>query len=183
VITITVTEVGYLAAEDSRPAGLAGIRRSAGRRCDPYEQRKLWLLNGSHSLLAYAGSIRGHGTIDEAIADPECRSWVEEFWAEAGQHLILGSDAAAAYTSALLERFGNRRVRHQLSQIAPDGSRKLPIRIFPTLRACRGSDAYRLRDRQRGLGIASSGTLRTSEGRRSGCRANCSRRPRPYVCS
>src|SRR5215204_2099169 len=43
--------------------------------------------------------------------------------------------AAAAYTSALLERFGNRRVRHQLSQIAPDGSRKLPIRIFPTLRA------------------------------------------------
>ena len=26
----------------------------------PYEHRKLWLLNGAHSLLAYAGSIRGH---------------------------------------------------------------------------------------------------------------------------
>src|SRR4029453_2152689 len=26
----------------------------------PFEQRKLWLLNASHSLLAYAGSIRGH---------------------------------------------------------------------------------------------------------------------------
>ena len=25
----------------------------------PYEHRKLWLLNGAHSLLAYAGSIRG----------------------------------------------------------------------------------------------------------------------------
>ena len=25
----------------------------------PFEQRKLWLLNGGHSLLAYAGSIRG----------------------------------------------------------------------------------------------------------------------------
>jgi fructuronate reductase len=26
---------------------------------EPFEQRKLWLLNGSHSMLAYAGSIRG----------------------------------------------------------------------------------------------------------------------------
>ena len=29
----------------------------------PYENRKLWLLNGAHSLLAYAGSIRGHATV------------------------------------------------------------------------------------------------------------------------
>jgi fructuronate reductase len=40
----------------------------------PYEQHKLWLLNASHSLLASAGSIRGHATIDGAIADPQCRS-------------------------------------------------------------------------------------------------------------
>lgn len=31
----------------------------------PYETRKLWLLNGAHSLLAYAGSIRGHETVSE----------------------------------------------------------------------------------------------------------------------
>ena len=55
----------------------------------PYEQRKLWLLNASHSLLAYAGSIRGHVTIDEAIADPQCRSWVEALWDEASRHLTL----------------------------------------------------------------------------------------------
>ena len=44
---------------------------------EPFERRKLSLLNGSHSMLAYAGSIRGYQTIDEAIADPACRSWVE----------------------------------------------------------------------------------------------------------
>ena len=27
---------------------------------EPYENRKLWLLNGAHSLLAYAGQLRGH---------------------------------------------------------------------------------------------------------------------------
>ncbi|HEX8133145.1 MAG TPA: mannitol dehydrogenase family protein, partial [Actinomycetes bacterium] len=29
----------------------------------PFEERKLWLLNGGHSLLAYAGSARGHETV------------------------------------------------------------------------------------------------------------------------
>ena len=37
----------------------------------PFEQRKLWLLNGAHSLLAYAGSIRGHETVAEAVADDD----------------------------------------------------------------------------------------------------------------
>ncbi len=101
----------------------------------PYEQRKLWLLNGSHSLLAYAASIRGHSTIDEAIGDPVCRGWVDAFWDEASRHLLLGPEAAAEYRAALLDRFGNPRVRHQLAQIAPDGSIKLPVRIIPTLRA------------------------------------------------
>ena len=106
----------------------------------PYEQRKLWLLNGSHSLLAYAGSIRGHSTIDEAIGDSQCRAWVEEFWDEASRHLILPADAAADYRTALLDRFGNPRVRHQLAQIAPDGSIKLPVRIIPALGLERGED-------------------------------------------
>ena len=35
----------------------------------PFEDRKLWLLNGGHSLLAYAGSARGHETVAEAVAD------------------------------------------------------------------------------------------------------------------
>ena len=39
----------------------------------PFEERKLWLLNGAHSLLAYAGSARGHQTIAEAVTDPVCR--------------------------------------------------------------------------------------------------------------
>lgn len=28
----------------------------------PFEERKIWLLNGAHSLLAYAGSIISHAT-------------------------------------------------------------------------------------------------------------------------
>ena len=101
----------------------------------PYEQRKLTLLNGSHSLLAYAGSIRGHESIDQAIADDTCRGWVEEFWDEAVRHLSLRGEQITAYRAALLERYSNPRIRHRLSQIAPDGSTKIRVRILPTARA------------------------------------------------
>lgn len=105
----------------------------------PFEHRKLWLLNGAHSLLAYAGSIRGHDTVAEAVADDTCRSWVQEWWAEASPHLDQPPDDVAAYRQALLERFGNTRIRHLLTQIAADGSQKLPIRILPVLLAERAT--------------------------------------------
>ncbi|HET8601413.1 MAG TPA: mannitol dehydrogenase family protein [Segeticoccus sp.] len=101
----------------------------------PFEQRKLWLLNGSHSLLAYAGSARGNATVAEAVADPTCRGWVEQWWDEAARHLTLGTAEVTAYRAALLERFGNPAIRHALAQIATDGSQKIPARVLPVLRA------------------------------------------------
>ena len=105
----------------------------------PFEQRKLWLLNGGHSLLAYAASIRGAGTVAEAVADDTARLWLEEWWSEASAHLSLPATDVAAYRDALLDRFANPRMRHRLDQIAADGSQKLPIRILPVLRAERGA--------------------------------------------
>lgn len=101
----------------------------------PFEERKLWLLSGSHSLLAYAGSILGHETVAEAITDPRSRAWVQQWWAEASQHVPLPADDVAAYREALLERFENPNIRHSLAQIAADGSQKIPVRIVPTIRA------------------------------------------------
>jgi fructuronate reductase len=100
---------------------------------EPYEHRKLWLLNGGHSLLAYAGSILGHETVAEAVADQTCRGWLEEWWSEASRYLSLPEADIAAYRAALLDRFANSRMHHRLAQIAADGSQKLPVRILPTL--------------------------------------------------
>ncbi|MFD0689647.1 mannitol dehydrogenase family protein [Actinomadura fibrosa] len=100
-----------------------------------HEHRKLWLLNGGHSLLAYAGPLRGHGTVAEAVADPLCRAWLEEWWQEAGAHLGLPGRELADYRAALLERFSNPRIRHTLAKIAEDGSQKLPVRVVPVLLA------------------------------------------------
>lgn len=101
----------------------------------PFETRKLWLLNGAHSLMAYAGSILGHRTVAEAIEDPEVAGWVEDWWDAAARHLTLARDEVAAYRSALFDRFANPQIRHLLAQIAADGSHKVPIRAVPVLRA------------------------------------------------
>lgn len=105
----------------------------------PYEHRKLWLLNGAHSLLAYAGSIRGHETVAGAVADDTCRSWVQEWWEAASPHLGQPAAELDAYRAALLERFQNTRMHDRLDRIAADGSQKLPIRILPALRAERAA--------------------------------------------
>jgi fructuronate reductase len=109
----------------------------------PHEQRKLLLLNGGHSLLAYAGSARGHETIAAAVADPVCRAWLEQWWDEAVRHVPLPPAELADYRAALLERFANPRIRHTVAQIAADGSQKVPIRVLPVLRGERaaGRDA------------------------------------------
>lgn len=105
----------------------------------PYEARKLTLLNGSHSLMAYAGPLRGHTTVSEAIADDTVRGWVDQWWDEACAHLPLPADTLAGYRAALLERYANPGIQHRLAQIAMDGSLKLPIRVLPTLRAERAA--------------------------------------------
>jgi fructuronate reductase len=119
------------------PAGRPGWEAGGARfvtDITPYEQRKLLLLNGGHSLLAYAGSARGHETVADAVADPECRAWLSQWWDEAARYVPLPPGEIAAYREALLTRFGNRRIRHTLAQIAADGSQKVPIRVLPVLR-------------------------------------------------
>lgn len=98
-----------------------------------HEERKLRLLNGAHSLLAYAGSLAGHDRVDEAISDHEVRALVEALWAEASSTLDLPADDLAAYTRALEERFRNPRLADALLRIAADGSEKLRVRTLPVI--------------------------------------------------
>lgn len=100
----------------------------------PHEMRKLRMLNGAHSFLAYAGILRGHRFVHEAIADAELRSSVQDLMTEAAETLPAEvQDQTTAYAAALLERFENPNLHHRLRQIAMDGSQKLPIRILATL--------------------------------------------------
>ena len=105
----------------------------------PHELRKLRMLNGAHSYLAYAGTLAGHSFVHEAVADPSLRATVRTLMQEAAKTLPDAVQAQTdAYAAALLHRFDNPALDHRLRQIAMDGSQKMPIRIFATLQDRQG---------------------------------------------
>jgi fructuronate reductase len=100
-----------------------------------YERAKLYLLNGAHSALAYLGLLLGLDTVASGMADPVLGGFVERLMRDAIAPVIAmpaGVDRAG-YIDAILARFRNRNVHHQLAQIAWDGSQKLPVRLLGTL--------------------------------------------------
>ncbi len=101
----------------------------------PFERMKLRLLNGSHSTLAYLGYLAGHETVSGAIAAPGFGALVDRLWNEVVPTLTLpaGIDPGA-YRAATLARFANPHLRHRTSQIAMDGTQKLPQRLLATIR-------------------------------------------------
>jgi fructuronate reductase len=103
----------------------------------PHERRKLLLLNGAHSLLAYVGLAGELTTVAEAISDAKCRALVAQWWGEARELVEFDSEVIDEYCSSLLERWANPRIAHRLEQIATDGSLKLPLRAMPVIREFR----------------------------------------------
>ena len=113
-----------------------------------YERAKLRLLNGPHSTLAYCGLHKGYETVSEAMADPELAALVRDLMIKDVVPLLeapAGMDLPG-YCEAILKRFRNPAIRHLLSQIAWDGSQKLPIRILSSMSEARdrGMDISRL---------------------------------------
>jgi fructuronate reductase len=101
----------------------------------PYEMAKLRMLNGAHSALAYIGLCAGHAFVHEAVADPKIRPIIEQLIrVEAAATIKIGpGQDLDAYATALLARFDNKALHHRLSQIAMDGSQKIPQRWLETL--------------------------------------------------
>lgn len=97
----------------------------------PFEKMKLRMLNGAHSLLAYAGFLSGHTYVRDVMNDPMLSQLVARHIKAAAATLapLEGIDFAA-YGEALLQRFRNPNIAHETYQIAMDGSQKMPQRIF-----------------------------------------------------
>jgi fructuronate reductase len=118
-----------------RDADWASVGVTLARDVGVFDRAKLRLLNGPHSTLAYLGLLRGHDSVADAMRDEQLAQFVELLMTEdlavslgATQGLDVGN-----YISAVLARFRNPGIRHLLSQIAWDGSKKLPVRIVVTI--------------------------------------------------
>lgn len=98
-----------------------------------YELAKLRILNGAHSSLAYIGLLLGHETVADAMRDEPLARFIERM---IRIDIIPGLPPAFNldhYADEVLRRFRNPSIGHRLSQIAWDGSQKLPYRLLDTI--------------------------------------------------
>ena len=101
---------------------------------EPYERRKLWLLNGPHSTLAYVGLVAGHETIADAAGDPTIAAFARRLVDDVLEVADLPAGLAPeAFAADALRRFANPALGHTCAQVGTDGSRKLAERVLPVV--------------------------------------------------
>jgi len=104
-------------------------------RVHDWELYKLRMLNATHSCMAYLMAIEGVVYVDEAIAIPAVRRYLERFLAtEAIPTLAeIPGHPAADYGRTVLARYENTGVRDQIARLCIDGTAKFPSFLIPTI--------------------------------------------------
>ncbi|MEG3895169.1 MULTISPECIES: mannitol dehydrogenase family protein [unclassified Microcoleus] len=101
----------------------------------PYEMMKIRLLNASHMLIGYLGSLAGYTYVCEVMADPLFVQAVANLMDEVTPTLqpVPGIDLED-YKKTLIERFSNPKIRDQLPRLCLSGSAKIPKFVLGSLR-------------------------------------------------
>jgi mannitol 2-dehydrogenase len=104
-------------------------------RVHDWELYKLRMLNATHSCMAYLMAIAGVVYVDEALAVPAVRQYLERFLStEAIPTLTeIPGYPAADYARTVLGRFENTGVRDQIARLCIDGTAKFPSFLIPTV--------------------------------------------------
>jgi mannitol 2-dehydrogenase len=101
----------------------------------PYEFMKIRLLNASHSLMVYLGSLLGYEYIHEIIQDKDISALIAKIMDDEITPTLKpvpGIDITE-YKRTLIERFSNEAIRDQARRVAMDGSQKIPQCVMPTV--------------------------------------------------
>ncbi|MFH8252692.1 mannitol dehydrogenase family protein [Microbacterium sp. B2969] len=125
--TMWAIEDDFAAGRPAWEAGGAVFSTEVGR----YEQMKVRLLNGTHSLIAYLGALQGAETIPDAVTRPDIERAARAVLAREYTPSIQvpsGVDIAD-YERQLFLRWGNTALGHKTMQVGTDGSVKLRQRI------------------------------------------------------
>jgi len=103
----------------------------------PYEEAKIRILNASHSVIAWAGVLKGCTFIHEAAADPQVAAIARAFIQDAVIPSLSPSPIdLAAYGAVTLSRFANPEIRDTNQRVCADSWTKFAGFIAPTVAGC-----------------------------------------------
>ena len=102
----------------------------------PWKEQKVAILNGAHTAMVPVAWLSGLETVGEAMNDAEIASFVDALLRqEVIPTLDLPAEDLHRFADAVLGRFRNPFIRHQLSAIALNSMTKFRTRLLPQLLA------------------------------------------------
>jgi tagaturonate reductase len=100
----------------------------------PYRERKVRILNGTHTTMVPVALLAGLRTVREAVTDPVMGRFIRQVMLD---EIVpsLDSDPIAAeeFAHAVLDRFGNPFIVHELRSITLQTTKKLGVRVVPSI--------------------------------------------------
>ena len=116
------------------PADSTGLNVIFADSIKPYKQRKVKILNGSHTAMVPVAYLCGIDTVGEAVNDPVIGKYVHDFvFDEVNPTIDLPQDQMVAFANSVIERYKNPYIRHELMSIALNSTTKFRTRLLPTL--------------------------------------------------
>ena len=110
---------------------------------EPYEEAKIRVLNGTHSCIAWAGSLRGYNYIHEGMKDPEVLKLAYNYVTNDVIPCLNNSNSSSQnhfspidlqeYRDIVLDRFSNPSIQDTNQRVAMDAYSKIPSFILPTI--------------------------------------------------
>lgn len=116
------------------PLAEAGLHVTVTSDMTPYREQKVHLLNGPHTAMVPLGLLSGLETVEDVMNDEDVsaflRSMIEQ---ELIPMLDLPAEELQTYAQAVLERFRNPSIRHELRSISLNSISKFKARLLPIL--------------------------------------------------
>ncbi len=115
------------------PADKSGLNVIFTDDITPYKQRKVKILNGSHTSMVPIAYLCGIDTVREAVTDEEVGKFIRELInSEIKPTIDLPADEMDAFANSVIERFMNPFIRHELMSIALNSTTKFRTRLLPS---------------------------------------------------
>ncbi len=119
--------------EDELPFNKAGFHVVWTDDVHPYKRRKVRILNGGHTSMVLGAYLYGLKTVGECLKDETVSAFLNKCIFDEIVPTLGNSETDINFGKAVLERFSNPFIKHQLLSIALNSVSKFQVRVLPTI--------------------------------------------------
>jgi tagaturonate reductase len=121
--------------ENELPFHKAGLNVIWTNDMQPYRTRKVGILNGAHTASVLGAFLGGLDTVRDMMDDEVFGRFIRSaVFDELAPALRMDRAETESYANAVIERFSNPYIRHELLSISLNSVSKWSVRVLPSLK-------------------------------------------------